>query len=62
VHGWNDLSCPFMGSILTVNQMHIIGDPTRVSVREYPGGHMFYTRDAGRLALRKDVMEMYQKH
>jgi carboxypeptidase C (cathepsin A) len=62
VHGWNDLSCPFMGSILTVNQMHIVGDPTRVSVHEYPGGHMFYTRDAGRLALRKDVMEMYQKH
>jgi carboxypeptidase C (cathepsin A) len=31
-HGWNDLSCPFMGSILTVNQMPIMGDPTRVSV------------------------------
>ena len=61
-HGWNDLSCPFMGSILTVDQMHIIGDPARVSVHEYPGGHMFYTRDAGRLALRKDVMEMFQKH
>lgn len=21
VHGWNDLSCPFMGSVLTVDQM-----------------------------------------
>jgi carboxypeptidase C (cathepsin A) len=62
VHGWNDLSCPFMGSILTVNEMPIMGDPTRVSVHEFPGGHMFYTREASRVALRKDVMEMYGKH
>lgn len=62
VHGWNDLSCPFMGSILTVNQMPIMGDPARVSVHEFPGGHMFYTREASRVALRKDVMEMFSQH
>lgn len=62
VHGWNDLSCPFMGSVLTVDQMPVMGDPTRVSVHEYPGGHMFYTRDSSRMALRKDVMEMFDKH
>ena len=62
VHGWNDLSCPFMGSILTVDQMPVMGDPTRVAVKEYPGGHMFYTRESSRLELRKDVMEMYGKH
>ena len=62
VHGWNDLSCPFMGSVLTVDQMPVMGDPTRVAVREFPGGHMFYTRDESRAALRKDVMEMYSKH
>ena len=61
-HGWNDLSCPFMGSILTVNQMPVMGDPTRVAVHEYPGGHMFYTRLPSRLELRKDVMAMYAKH
>lgn len=61
-HGWNDLSCPLMGSVLTVNAMPIMGDPTRVAVHEYPGGHMFYTRDSSRIALRKDVMEMMQKH
>ena len=44
VHGWNDLSCPFMGSVLTVDQIPVMGDPTRVAVHEYPGGHMFYTR------------------
>ncbi|HEY6488402.1 MAG: peptidase S10 [Terracidiphilus sp.] len=61
-HGWNDLSCPFMGSLLTVDQMPLMGDPTRVAVHEYPGGHMFYTRVPSRLELRKDVMEMYGKH
>ncbi|MFZ0746575.1 MAG: peptidase S10 [Terracidiphilus sp.] len=61
-HGWNDLSCPFMGSILTVDQMPVMGDPTRVAVHEYPGGHMFYTRESSRMELRKDVMEMFAKH
>jgi carboxypeptidase C (cathepsin A) len=61
-HGWNDLSCPFMGSLLTVNQMPIMGDPTRVQVHEYPGGHMFYTRLSSREALKKDVEQMYSLH
>jgi carboxypeptidase C (cathepsin A) len=61
-HGWNDLSCPFMGSVLTVDQMPVMGDPTRVAVHEYPGGHMFYTRMSSRADLRNDVMEMYNKH
>lgn len=62
VHGWNDLSCPFMGSILTVDQMPVMGDPTRVQVHEYPGGHMFYSRLGSSLAMRKDVMELVEKH
>lgn len=62
VHGWNDLSCPFMGSILTVDQMPVMGDPTRVQVKEYPGGHMFYSRSDSQMALRKDVMQMFREH
>ena len=61
-HGWNDLSCPFMGSVLTVDQMPVMGDPTRVAVREYPGGHMFYSRPGSQAALRKDVQAMFGKH
>ena len=61
VHGWNDLSCPFMGSVLTVDQMPVMGDPTRVQVKEYPGGHMFYSRPSSQMALRKDVMEMFRQ-
>jgi carboxypeptidase C (cathepsin A) len=43
MHGWNDLSCPFMGSVLTQNQL----PPTlskQITIREFPGGHMFYAR------------------
>ena len=61
-HGWNDLSCPFMGSILTVDQMPVMGDAARVAVHEYPGGHMFYSRADSQASLRKDVMEMVSKH
>jgi carboxypeptidase C (cathepsin A) len=61
-HGWNDLSCPFMGSILTVDQMPPMGDPRRVAVHEYPGGHMFYSRHDSQASLRKDVQEMFGKH
>ncbi|KGI78220.1 S10 family peptidase [Oleiagrimonas soli] len=61
-HGWNDLSCPFMGSILVVDQMPKMGDASRVQVREYPGGHMFYTRPDSQKAFRKDVMALFQAH
>jgi carboxypeptidase C (cathepsin A) len=62
VHGWNDLSCPFMGSLLTVDQMPVMGEPTRVAVQEYPGGHMFYNRADSQAALRKDARAMFSKH
>ncbi|HET8941903.1 MAG TPA: peptidase S10 [Rudaea sp.] len=62
VHGWNDLSCPFMGSVLVVDQMPDMGKPARVQVKEFPGGHMFYTRPDSQAALRKDVMAMYAAH
>lgn len=53
-HGWNDLSCPFMGSVLSVNQMpDALRD--RITIHEFPGGHMFYTREASRVAFAKDV-------
>ena len=62
VHGWGDLSCPFMASKLIVDQMPLMGDPARVQVKNYPGGHMFYSRGDSQLALRRDVMAMYAKH
>lgn len=61
-HGWDDLSCPFMASVLIVDQMPAMGDPTRVQVKNYPGGHMFYARDASQSALTADVKALYGFH
>jgi carboxypeptidase C (cathepsin A) len=61
-HGWGDLSCPFMASVLIVDQMPVMGDPNRVRVAEYPGGHMFYSRGDSQAALRRDVMKLYAAH
>ena len=58
-HGWDDLSCPFMASVLIVDQMPAMGDPTRVQVKEYPGGHMFYARPDSQSALLQDVKALY---
>ncbi|MHB8285127.1 MAG: S10 family peptidase [Caulobacteraceae bacterium] len=58
-HGWDDLSCPFMSSVLIVDQIPTMGDASRVQVREYPGGHMFYARPDSQAGLRRDVLAMY---
>ena len=59
VHGYDDLSCPYMVSKIVVDQMPLMGDPGRVQVKVYPGGHMFYSRPESQAALRHDVMAMY---
>lgn len=62
-HGWNDLSCPFMGSVLTVDQMPVMGgDANRVQVRMYPGGHMFYSRPESQTAFKDDSRAMFMAH
>lgn len=58
-HGWDDLSCPFMASVLIVDQMPAMGDPGRVQVKEYAGGHMFYARPDSQAALTADVKALY---
>ena len=39
--------------------MPIIGDPNRVQLSIYPGGHMFYSRPASQAAFREDVMALF---
>ena len=60
-HGWDDLSCPFMVSVLAVDQMPAMGDPTRVQVKEYPGGHMFYARPASNAEFVRDVRALFDR-
>lgn len=36
-----------------------MGDPTRVQVKNYPGGHMFYARADSQATLTRDVKALY---
>jgi len=58
-HGYDDLSCPFFASRLIVDQIPVMGDPGRVKLNLYPGGHMFYSRPDSQAAFRRDVMALY---
>ena len=49
-HGLTDLVCPYFGSVLLLRQLPLM--PDRLRLVTYPGGHMFYTRDASRAELR----------
>jgi carboxypeptidase C (cathepsin A) len=58
-HGYDDLSCPYFVSRLVIDQMPISGDPGRVRLALYPGGHMFYSRPASQAAFRNDVLAVF---
>ena len=62
VHGYDDLSCPYFVSRLVIDQMPITGDPGRVKLSIYPGGHMFYSRPASQAAFRSDVLRVFGAH
>jgi carboxypeptidase C (cathepsin A) len=59
VHGYDDLSCPYFGTLLVVAQIPAMGEADRLQVKVYPGGHMFYSRPDSQSALRRDVMALY---
>ena len=62
LHGWNDLSCPFMGSVLTKNEIPNPADASRIDIREFPGGHMFYTRPANGDGVHALAEQMVSNH
>jgi carboxypeptidase C (cathepsin A) len=54
-HGLFDLATPYFGSQIVLNQLPGFASPRRVKLVVYPGGHMFYSRDASRQAFRGEV-------
>ncbi|MFC7052842.1 S10 family peptidase [Hansschlegelia quercus] len=58
-HGATDLVTPYMESKMALDQIPAFGDPERVRLKIYPGGHMFYTREGSRAAFLKDVKALY---
>jgi carboxypeptidase C (cathepsin A) len=54
-HGLFDLATPYFGTKMVLDQLPAFASPPRVKLAVYPGGHMFYSRDASRQALRSEV-------
>jgi carboxypeptidase C (cathepsin A) len=54
-HGLFDIATPYFGTRIALDQLPAFASPERVKFVVYPGGHMFYSRDASRQALRAEV-------
>ncbi|WP_247838202.1 peptidase S10 [Bradyrhizobium sp. 200] len=54
-HGLFDLATPYFASKVILDQLPAYAQSDRVKLVVYPGGHMFYSRDATRQAFRAEV-------
>src|SRR5437868_4189138 len=57
-HGLFDLATPYFGSKVVLDQLPAYARSDRVKLVVYPGGHMFYSRDATRQAFRAEVEKL----
>jgi len=57
--GLFDLRTPYFATALMLRALPDVGAADRVRLVVYPGGHMFYTDDASRAALRQDAMTLF---
>jgi carboxypeptidase C (cathepsin A) len=54
-HGLFDLATPYFGTRIELDQLPAFASSDRVKLVVYPGGHMFYSRDASRRAFRAEA-------
>ena len=59
-HGASDLVTPYFETQMILDQMPAFASPERLKFAVYGGGHMYYSRDASRRALREDARELYR--
>jgi carboxypeptidase C (cathepsin A) len=57
-HGLFDLATPYFGTKVLLDQLPAFATPERVKLVVYPGGHMFYWRNASRRAFRAEAEAM----
>jgi len=57
-HGLFDLATPYFATKILLDQLPAYASPERVKLVVYPGGHMFYSRDAARQAFRGEVQAL----
>jgi carboxypeptidase C (cathepsin A) len=59
-HGLYDAVTPYFRSALQLGTLAPGAGRERVTLAAWPGGHMFYSRDEGRAALRQAVEQLYR--
>jgi carboxypeptidase C (cathepsin A) len=57
-HGLFDLATPYFGTKMQLDQLPAFASSERIKLVVYPGGHMFYSRDASRQAFRTEVQAL----
>jgi carboxypeptidase C (cathepsin A) len=61
-HGMTDLVTPYLASRFLVDQLPALGEPPRVALILYAGGHMMYLRAAVRGRLHEDARGFYRQN
>jgi len=59
-HGLTDEVTPYFASKLLLDQVPAMGDPGRLRLAVYGGGHMIYADDQSRAALREDARKLIE--
>lgn len=57
-HGITDQVTPYYASKMLIDQLPAFGDPDRIHLAVYGGGHMLYLEDESRAALRDDARKL----
>jgi carboxypeptidase C (cathepsin A) len=59
-HGLTDEVTPYFATQLLIDQIPPMGDPNRLRLAVYGGGHMVYALDQSRAALRADAQRLIE--
>ena len=57
-HGFTDMVTPYFASAILLDQIPNYGNADRLKLNVYPGGHMYYSREASRIAFRDDIQKL----
>jgi carboxypeptidase C (cathepsin A) len=57
-HGLTDVTTPYLGTKLELDQIPDYGEPGRLTLQVWPGGHMLYAVDESRKALREEARRL----
>jgi carboxypeptidase C (cathepsin A) len=60
-HGLTDVQTPYYATQLLINQIPDYGPAGRIKLKVYGGGHMHYSRDESRKALRDDARRLIEQ-